>query len=78
LSVSVIDEILGLLKDGEWHDLNEIMEKFRLTESRAETVTNFLAEYNFIQLDKERLRARITSPAFNFLKKIQRIEEEGE
>jgi len=76
--VSAIDETLRILKDGEWHDLNEITEKFRLTKSGAEIVTNFLEEYNFIQLDKERQRARITPPAFEFLEKIQQIEEEGE
>jgi len=54
------------------------MEEIRLTRSEAETVTNFLAEYNFIQLDKERQRAKLTPPAFSFLKKIQRIEEEVE
>ena len=73
-----MNEILGLLKDGKWHDLNEIMEEFRLTRSGAETVTNFLAEYNFIQLDKERQRARLTPSALSFLKKIQQIEEESE
>jgi len=78
VNTSVMNEILGLLKDGKWHDLNEIMEEFRLTRSGAETVTNFLAEYNFIQLDKERQRARLTPSALSFLKKIQQIEEKGE
>lgn len=76
--MSAIDEILGLLKDGKWHGLNEIMEEFRITRFKAETITNFLAEYSFIQLDKERQRARLTPPALTFLKKIQRIEGEGE
>jgi len=76
--MSIIDEILGLLKDGKWHDLDQIMKEFRLTKSEAETVTNFLAEYNFIQLDKERQRARLSPPALSFLKKIVQIEEESE
>ena len=77
LSVSAIEEILELLKDGKWHDLNEIIEEARLTRSGAETITNFLAEYNFIQLDKERQKVRVTPPTQSFLKKIQLIQEEG-
>ena len=77
LSVLVIDEILELLKDGKWHSMNEVMEKSRLSEFKAETVMSFLAEYNFIQLDRERKKARLTPPALDFLKEIQRVEEES-
>lgn len=76
--MSAIDEILELLKDEKWHDLNQITEKSRLNKFEVEAVSNFLAEYHFIQLDKERREARLTPPALSFLKKIQRIEEEGE
>jgi len=76
LSVLVVDEILKLLEDGEWHDLNEIIEKSRLRKFKAEVITNFLAEYAFIQLDKERQRARLTPPALSFLEEIQRVEKE--
>ena len=71
-----IDELLELLEDGKWHELNEIIEKSRLRKFKAEIITNFLAEYAFIQLDKERQKARLTPPELDFLKKIQRIEEE--
>jgi len=74
--VPSIDELLELLEDGKWHGLNEIMEKSRLCKSKAETITDFLAEYDFIQLDKERQKAKLTRSALNFLKKIQRIDEE--
>ena len=73
--MSAIEEILELLKDGKWHDLNEIIKETRLTRSRLEKITNFLAEYNFIQLDKEAQKARVTPPTQSFLKKIQLIQE---
>jgi len=72
--MSTIEEILELLKDGKWHDLKEIIEEIQLTRSGAETITNFLAEYNFIQLDKEHQKARVTPPTHSFLKKIQLIQ----
>ena len=73
----VIDEILDLLKDGKWHTMNEVMEKSRLNEFKAETVMSFLAEYSFIQQDKEHKKARLTPPTLDFLESIQRVEEES-
>jgi len=75
--VLTIDEVLELLKNGKWHSLNEVMEKSRLSEFKAETVVNFLAEYNLIQLDREREKARLTPPTLSFLEKIQRVEEKS-
>jgi len=74
--VPSIDELLELLEDGKWHGLNEIIEKSLLCKSKAEIIIDFLAEYAFIQLDKECQEARLTPSALNFLKKIQRIEEQ--
>jgi len=76
--VPSIDELLELLEDGKWHGLNEIIEKSRLCKFKAETITNFLAEYAFVQLDKKCQKARLTPSALDFLKKIQRIDEEEE
>lgn len=73
----VIDEIMELLKDGKWHGMNEVTEKSRLSEFKAETVMSFLAEYDFIQLDKERRKARLTPPTLDFLEEIQRVEKQS-
>jgi len=76
VSVLVVDEILELLNDGKWHSLSEVVEKSRLSEFKAETVMGFLAEYHFIQLDRERKKARLTPPALSFLEEIQRVDKE--
>ncbi len=74
--MSTIDEILELLKDEKWHDLSHLKKKIRLQEFEVEAITNFLAEYQLIQLDKEQKKAKISPTLLNFLKKIQRIGEE--
>ena len=51
--MSVIDEILWLFRDGEWHDLKEITENLTLSKFKVETAVNFLGEYDFIQLYEE-------------------------
>mgnify|MGYP002397205695 CR=1 FL=1 len=77
MSVPQIDEILEVLRDGEWHDLSEIVGKFRLHEFEVRIIMSFLAEYNFIDLDTQRQKLKLTNSALNFLQKIQRIEREA-
>jgi len=51
--MSAIDEILCLLKDGEWHDFKEITKKVALPKFKAEIAVSFLGEYGFIQLNEK-------------------------
>jgi len=67
--MSTIDEILWLLKDGEWHDLEEIAEK-------AEMVVSFLGEYDFIQINKDLKKVKLKPSILEFFNEIQRIEKE--
>jgi len=76
ISVPQIDEILEVLKDGKWHDLSEIVGKLRLHEFEFRTIMSFLAEYNFIDLDMQHQKLKLTYSVLNFLQKIQRIERE--
>jgi len=71
-----VDNILKLLEDGRWHDLDEIRKKIELHDLQVKSLTKFLAQYNFIKLDKDGRRAKIGPSIQDFLKKIQRIEEE--
>ena len=74
--MSNIDEILWLLKDGEWHDLKEIAEKVALPQDKVEMVASFLAEYDFIQLNENNKQAKLKPTILEFFKEIQRIEKE--
>jgi len=71
-----IDDILKLLEDGRWHDLNEIRKKIELHDLKVKSLTKFLAQYDFIKLDKDGKKAKLGSSIQDFLKKIRRIEEE--
>jgi len=74
----VIDEILDALKNGQWHDLKEISEEAHLSRFKFELLTNFLAEYNFIELDKKEQRTRLTPPLMIFIKKIEMVDRKKE
>jgi hypothetical protein len=74
--MSAIDEILWLLKDGEWHDLKEITEKVSLPKFKAEIAISFLGEYDFIQLNENVKSVRLQRSILEFIEEIQRIEKE--
>jgi len=67
--------MLELLEDDRWHDLNQVAEKMQLHELRVELIASFLAEYEFINLDKEGRRIRLASSVLRFLKRIKPIEK---
>ena len=71
-----VDDVLKLLENGEWHDLKEIGEKIQLPNLDTASVTDFLAQYDFIMLDKERKKAKLDSSTQVFLRKIQTLEGE--
>jgi DNA-binding IclR family transcriptional regulator len=73
--MSTIDEILWLLKDGNWHDLEEIAEKAEIPKVKAEMVLSFLNEYDFIQT-KDLSKVKIKPSILEFFNEIQRIEKE--
>lgn len=42
-----LDTVLKLLHDGQWHSLQEIQEKTRLTTFKTLLLSNFLISYGF-------------------------------
>jgi len=69
-----IDEILDLLKNGEWHGVKEIADRVQLRELKVELITGFLAEYDFLEVDKKEKRIKLSPHMLLFLKKIEDIE----
>jgi len=70
-----IDEILDVLKNGKWHDLKKISEETQLQGLKVELITNFLAEYDFIELNEKERKTRLTPQLLDFLRKIRDIEK---
>jgi hypothetical protein len=72
-----IDEILITLKDGNWHDLNEIAKKCSSNKLRVEIITSFLSKYDFMELDKKGRKARLRPLMLEFMNEIQRVRKEA-
>jgi hypothetical protein len=75
--MSAIDDILWLLKDGKWHDIEDVTQSVALPKSKAELVISFLGEYNFIQLNENVKKIKIQPSMLEFIEGIQRLEETG-
>ena len=74
--MSAIDAIIWLLKDGRWHDLEEITQRIALPRIKTELAISFLAEYDFIQLNKNDRRIKIQPATLQFMEEVQRLENE--
>jgi DNA-binding IclR family transcriptional regulator len=70
------ETILRLLENGKWHYLKDLEKETHLASGKVETVTKFLATYNFVKLDEAEQKVRIDPPTNRFLKKIRQLENE--
>jgi hypothetical protein len=70
------ETILQLLENGKWHNLKELEAKTQLNSCEMKSITNFLAEYNFVKLDETGHNIKVDMPTKRFLNKIQQLENE--
>ncbi|MDH5448400.1 MAG: hypothetical protein OEX01_05290 [Candidatus Bathyarchaeota archaeon] len=67
-----IDKVIELLRDGKWHTIKEISQKSKIHEFKVEIVTDFLADYSFLELNKKGKKAKLSEVFTEFLKKLHR------
>ena len=65
-SLKVLDSILELLADSQWHLLDEIQDWVSLDGTFKKMIA-FLEENEFISLDKDKKRAQIKPKGLKFL-----------
>jgi len=71
-----IDKIFEILDNGDWHELTEVAEKTGTQKSKVELISSFLANYDFLEFDKNAGRIRLSAQLQIFLKKIRKVERE--
>ncbi len=62
-----------MLKDGNWHALNQIVKNCSTNELRLKMITSFLSTYDFIELNEKGRKARLRPLMLEFINEIQRI-----
>ena len=53
------DDILEMLKDSQWHNIEEIAEALNQPEKPIEEILHFYEKFDFIQFDKMRKKVLI-------------------
>lgn len=74
--MSIIDDVLLLLKDGDWHRITEVAQEISLSKDKTEKIVGFLKEYEFVKLKENMKEVRIQPTILEFLEQIQRLEKE--
>ena len=70
--MSIVDEVVEILKDGKWHSLSEIAKRLKLKPKKTEGILQFLAECDFATFDQKNNTA-IINPE---LKELILLEEQ--
>ncbi|UCE29611.1 MAG: hypothetical protein JSV85_02515 [Candidatus Bathyarchaeota archaeon] len=66
-----IDEVVDLIRDGQWHKLEDIVNKTKLTNPKTKKILEFLADYDFIDLDSKRKKVKANTALTKFLKETE-------
>lgn len=66
-TTSKIAEILEIINDGEWHTIEEMQLKTKLTKSHIQKIVRFLKEYNFLIVDEKGNKIKLEESARKFL-----------
>jgi len=64
-----IDLVAEALKNGEWHELDKIFEKCKLSEVEVKRILKFLEEYDFIEINGQKIR--VSTSLQRFLEETQ-------
>jgi len=67
MNLRLLDEILIILSDSSWHDVDEIARKLLLSEKEVKTVSDFLGVFGLVIFDENRHRMKITPFAIESL-----------
>jgi DNA-binding IclR family transcriptional regulator len=64
---SKIAAFLEILSDGEWHGLEEVRKRTRLSVKQVEQIAEFLEQYEFVTVDPAAKKIRIMEAVRRFL-----------
>ena len=59
--MSILDDVVDLLKDGEWHNLKDVAKNLKLTQQELQEILRFLKNLDLVKLDEKQKKALMTS-----------------
>ena len=73
VKLKLIDEVLTVFEDEEWHSLVEVGRQVKLDDFKVGTVFEFLTEHGFIEIDKKGLNGKLTPQYQTLLKQLKSL-----
>jgi tetratricopeptide (TPR) repeat protein len=70
-----IASVLDMLADGDWHTFKEVCAKTGIAADQTQHLAEFLAEYEFVVIDKTGGRLKLTERVRTYLSKVMKIED---
>jgi len=52
----IMDKLLNLLIDGEWHNIEELAEKMKIDNKKLEEIIKLLQKFNFLAYKNSKVR----------------------
>jgi len=68
IGMELLDKTLDLLRDGDWHSVDEVIEKLSVPEEKVKAILRFLADHYFIIFNQRKRMIKITSLGLEFLR----------
>ena len=59
--MSAIDDVVDLLKDGEWHNLKDLARDLKLNQEKLQHIIRFLKNLDLIKIDERQQKALINT-----------------
>ena len=66
-----INKVVDIIKNGQWHTIEDVVKKTELPKLKTNKILEFLANYNFIDLDSEHEKVKASPSLMKFFKENQ-------
>jgi DNA-binding IclR family transcriptional regulator len=57
--MSAVDDVVELLRDGEWHNLQDLAKNLKLNQQELHEIIQFLQNLDLIRIDEKQQKAQI-------------------
>jgi len=65
--------VLSCFENGEWYNLEELVQQIKLHEFKAAILFEFLAKHGFIEIDEKGIKGRLSPQYQTFLKQLHAL-----
>lgn len=69
-----LDEVLELLKDGDWHYLGDLREEVKLSPFKMKLLAHFFVSYGFCDMTRSGNMIKLKPEVIHFFEALEEVE----